>query len=72
MGFGIPNPPSLHGRARRSCSASVMAFLPVMVGMKLFRIISSRGVKSLDIPGMVLIAYSHFPISPCVGAAYAA
>ena len=44
-GLPSPKPPNLVGKANTSLSVSLGASLPVMVGIKTVRMMSSRGLK---------------------------
>ena len=44
-GLGMPNPPSLTGRAKRSRSVSLGGDLPVMAGISFALIADSKGAK---------------------------
>ena len=45
VGFSMPTPPSLTGKASRARSVSLNASLPVMAGKKWYLMVSSRGWK---------------------------
>ena len=53
MGFDIPMPPSLTGRASRSLSSSEHGGRPVRAGIKCWWIASSNGCSRVEMSGMV-------------------
>ena len=68
----MPRPPSRAGSANKFLSVSLKAFWPVRCGRKTLRMVSSRGLMSSAMFGVVLARYVHLLVSPCVNAANAA
>ena len=72
VGFSMPKPPSLTGKASRGRSVSLNAPFPVMAGKKWYLMASSRGWKREQSVFVVRIRNFHLLESPCVKSEYAA
>ena len=66
-GFEIPKPPNRVGNAMRRRSTGDTS-LPMMAGIKIFLIASSRGSKRVDMSQIVLRMYVHLLHNPLVNA----
>ena len=71
LGFE-PRPPRRAGSANSCLSLSLGAFWLVRFGIKIVLIVSSSGLISSSIFGVVLAKYVHLLDGPCVSAAKAA